>query len=204
MHMMKNGQGNILKSITTFLKNTREVHAARFRTKAELRHLSFYGLIETITLFALIEALCLLFDISPGEVVPHPYWIPVILLSVQYGTFNALVAAITAITLVLFSGLSVQATGEDYYHYLARVSLEPALWLCVATFLGEVRMRHIMENRRIVGELSKMKKERKVIADYCRQLTEHIEELEHKLVVQNNLQRGVDTVSRPEEPVKAA
>ena len=160
--------------------------------------LSVYSLIETIALFVTLAAVDVIFlDGTAGQISPQLFWIPVILLSAQYGTVSGLIAAILSIALVQYSTPALQGLQEDYYTYVARVSTLPALWLGAAILLGEMRTRHIVEHNRILAQLHDLEIEHQCFADYCRTLNSEIEGLEHIIAIQ-------ETPKQPVEPSKVA
>lgn len=79
----------------------------------------------------------------------HPFWIIVLLTSVQYGTAEGIFAAALS-TLFLYAGnIPAQRPDELYFDYELRLALLPTLWFITAFVLGELRMRIEWENRRL-------------------------------------------------------
>lgn len=76
---------------------------------------------------------------------PNPYWLPVLVLSLAYGTEAGLVAAFAASVIWLSHRDSVVAQG-DYLDRLLQLSLTPLLWFLVAALVGEVT---ILRRRRM-------------------------------------------------------
>lgn len=70
-------------------------------------------------------------------VEPHPFWLPVIVLALAYGTTPGLVAAGLASAWWLTHGPAAQG-GHDYFDYLFHRSLQPLLWFVAALGIGEV------------------------------------------------------------------
>ncbi len=84
------------------------------------------------------------------EAHPHPFWLLILLISVQYGTAEGMVAA-TACTLAFLVGaIPPQRIGEDFYDHLFTIVKLPVLWFAATVTLGEIRARH----RRAFDELS--------------------------------------------------
>lgn len=81
---------------------------------------------------------------------PNPFWLPVIVMALAYGTFPALAAAALASGLWLAMG---QEPGHerDYLDHLLHLSLPPLLWFMAAVAIGEVTMvraqRHVRLER---------------------------------------------------------
>ena len=55
---------------------------------------------------------------SLAETQPHFFWLPVLLLSLQYGTVSGLLAAGVAITITALLGWPDQEVGENHFNYL--------------------------------------------------------------------------------------
>lgn len=68
---------------------------------------------------------------------PNPYWLPILLFSLAYGTGMGVVAAGLATALWMMVP-HPPAPGADQLQLLLDVSLLPMLWVIVALFLGEV------------------------------------------------------------------
>lgn len=81
---------------------------------------------------------------------PHPFWLLVLLVSVQYGTAEGMVAAAGCTLAFLVGAIPPQGIGEDFYDHLFAVVKLPVLWFAAAVTLGEIRARH----RRAYEELS--------------------------------------------------
>src|SRR4051812_43219901 len=75
----------------------------------------------------------------------HPFWIIILLTTVQYGT-NAGVFATVASTIALLTGnLPEQQVSMDKYTWFSEVSRLPLLWFLTSVILGELRVRQIKE-----------------------------------------------------------
>src|SRR5687768_10613974 len=74
---------------------------------------------------------------------PHPFWIPVILLSLQFGTHAGLLAVVTASACLLVGNLPEQMLSEDRFSYLLHLSTQPLLWLATALVIGKMRSRQL-------------------------------------------------------------
>ena len=104
----------------------------------------------------LFLALALAFDILVLDgvrfrnVQPHPFWLLILLVSVQYGTAEGMVAATGCTLAFLVGAIPPQGIGEDFYDHLFTVVKLPVLWFATTVMLGEIRARH----RRAFDELS--------------------------------------------------
>ena len=57
-----------------------------------------------------------------SDIRPHPFWFPVLLLSLQYGTVSGLLSAMIAIALLALGGFREQTPSETYFTYLLTIS----------------------------------------------------------------------------------
>ena len=110
------------------------------------------AIIEIVLFLAL--ALVLDFFVFDGgrfrEAHPHPFWLLILLVSVQYGTGEGMVAAAGCTLAFLVGAIPPQSIGEDFYDHLFTIVKLPVLWFATAVTLGEIRARH----RRAFEELS--------------------------------------------------
>ncbi|MFQ5730203.1 MAG: GAF domain-containing protein, partial [Waddliaceae bacterium] len=75
------------------------------------------------------------------DLYPHPFWIVVLLITMQYGTSEGLAATVLAIVFLYFRNIPERLVEESTFDYQFRISLRPFLWFSVAFVLGELRMR---------------------------------------------------------------
>src|ERR1051325_8904394 len=73
---------------------------------------------------------------------PHPFWLLVALVSVQYGTNEGVFAAAASAIVLLSGKLPVQSIDTDFYAHVLHLGARPLLWLVSAIMLGELRNRH--------------------------------------------------------------
>jgi len=102
------------------------------------------AIVETLAFLAIAIALDhLYFDGARfWALEPHPFWILVALVSVQYGTNEGVFTA-AACSIVLLSGkLPAQSIDTDFYAHVLHLGARPLLWLTSAILLGELRNRH--------------------------------------------------------------
>jgi hypothetical protein len=85
---------------------------------------------------------------------PHPFWIIVLLISVQYGTNEGIIAALASSAALLVGNLPQQTIGQDYYAYLFGVALNPMMWCITAIVIGELRTRYARRERQLTDALS--------------------------------------------------
>ena len=125
------------------------------------------AIVETIGLLVLLLiADTVFFDGNRFfDVNPHPYWAVVLLIAVQYGTNEALFAALMASLFLLFGNMPPAPQGVDHYDHLYHLFINPILWFFVGWALGELRQRHIRERQRMQKELEEAQAREALIAD---------------------------------------
>jgi polysaccharide biosynthesis protein PelD len=114
-------------------------------------------------------------------VEPSPFWVPVLLLSLQYGTVAGLIAAAAATAAYVFNGVAEQVVGENFFSYLLRIWALPILWIGVALVLGQFRLRQIAEKHRLRHELEQRTVEAQTLAGYAKDLEGRYHRLERQL-----------------------
>ena len=139
------------------------------------------ALIEIAVLFGLIIGLGWLTGQDLADFRPHPFWVPVLLLSLQYGTVSGLLAAGIATAFTAFGQLPEQVVGETYFVYFLRIWIEPILWISAAVLLGQFRMRQIANKMELVRQVEELAAQRASLADYSVKLRHRCETLERRL-----------------------
>lgn len=129
---------------------------------------------------------------------PHPYWIFVLLLSLQYGTVSGLLAAIVSIVGSIVLGLPDADVGESYFEYLVRVWTQPVLWLIVALMLGSFRMRQIEFRDDLMREVDDLQVRGVALVDHAKHLKLRCDALERELAASADPEghRVLDAVAR--------
>lgn len=142
--------------------------------------------------FALIVLLEWGFEPFPDltRISPHPYWIAILLLSLQYGVISGLIAAGIAIIGAVLIGLPPPDVDERYFNYLLRVWSEPILWLLVALLLGTFRTRQIEKVRWLVGEAQDLEARGAAVVAHAANLKARITMLERALAVRDVTPQG--------------
>ena len=103
--------------------------------------------LEIAIVFALLAALdeWLTGGVGFAGVRPSPYWIPVLVMALVYGTGPGIAAAVIASLLWLLAAHR-DGSERDYLVWLLHLSIPPLLWCVVAVAVGEVtlsRKRHL-------------------------------------------------------------
>lgn len=115
---------------------------------------------------------------SLNESQPHFFWLPVLLLTLQYGSASGLLAAGTAIVLSSLLGWPEQEIGENHFSYLLRIWLQPVLWLATGVILGQLRLRQIERKQALGQAVVELTAQRQSIAEHARNLRERCDRLE--------------------------
>jgi hypothetical protein len=85
------------------------------------------------------------------DVHPNPYWLPVLVMALAYGTEAGLVAAMLSSWIWLTSASQVIGRG-DYLDRLLQLSLTPLLWFLVAALVGEVTNMRVRRSEKCTRE----------------------------------------------------
>lgn len=115
---------------------------------------------------------------SLNEMQPHFYWLPVVLLSAQYGSLSGLLAAGSAILLATLLGWPEQEIGENHFSYLLRIWLQPVLWIATAVVLGQFRLRQMEKKEALSQAVGELAGQRQAIAEHARNLRARCAHLE--------------------------
>src|SRR5579884_1202366 len=83
----------------------------------------------------------------------HPFWIVVLVMTLQYGAAEALMAAVLSSLFLLVGNLPEQALTESLYDYYLRVTWLPFLWIATALALGSIRSRQLSQKQALVEKV---------------------------------------------------
>lgn len=101
------------------------------------------ALIEMLTILTLLTVASFIFGDGTRFVGlhPHPFWVVILLMIVQYGTIEAIVATLFATIFMYLGNLPPQLVEESTFSYQFRICFTPFLWFSASFILGELRMR---------------------------------------------------------------
>lgn len=151
----------------------------------------FYGvrassIIEVLVYIVFLFVLDFLF--GSGErfffVYPHPGWIILLLVVVQYSTKEAMVAAFLLTVYLLLGNIPDQSVDQSIYDYLMMIVLRPILWFSTATFLGGLHERQLTERDELRFAVENLEGHQKTLTESYNKLKGIKETLETKLVGQ--------------------
>ncbi len=150
-----------------------------------------FALIEMSILVALVLAEYF-WDAFPNltRMNPHPYWIAVLLLSLQYGTVSGLIAAGIAIIGTVLIGMPEPDIEERYFNYLIRVWTQPVLWLLVAMLLGAFRARQIEQRDELRQSNENLRLRGATLLDHTTNLRARCAMLERRIAVRETADTG--------------
>ena len=143
-----------------------------------------FALVEMAVLVALV-LLEYFWDGFPNltRINPHPYWIAVLLLSLQYGTVSGLIAASIAIIGTVLIGMPEPDIEERYFNYLIRVWTQPVLWLLVAMLLGTFRARQIEQRDELLLQAENLRMRGATLLDHATNLRARCTMLERRIAM---------------------
>ncbi len=121
---------------------------------------------------------------------PHPYWIAVLLLSLQYGTVSGLMAASLAIIGSILIGLPEPDIDERYFNYLVRVWTQPVLWLLVAMLLGTFRARQIEQRDELLHQVDDLRSRGATLYEHATNLKARCVRLERHIATHQTADAG--------------
>jgi len=114
----------------------------------------------------------------------HPFWIPVLLVSVQYGTNAGLFAAAAAAAALLAGNVPPQPISLDRFAWLFELGRLPILWFVSAIVLGELRTRQIRERAALRRQLTEATAREETLTGAYKKLSELKQTLETRVVSQ--------------------
>ena len=116
-----------------------------------------------------------------ASAMPHPFWIPVLLMSGQYGIMGGLFAAVAASAVFLVDGLPVQLATQDFYDYAAIAAAQPCAWFGSALVLGGLRTLHMHHHADAQARLEQTLRTAEHLADGLERAVDEVERLEHRI-----------------------
>jgi hypothetical protein len=109
---------------------------------------------ETIALVLAIVGFDKLFLKSGAGFDPILLWIPVALMSAQYGVLGGLFAATISAVALLTVGMPPQEVGQDFYAYAAVLAGQPSAWVLYALTIGGLRSLQMIHAANLEAELT--------------------------------------------------
>jgi K+-sensing histidine kinase KdpD len=139
--------------------------------------------LETFVFLAVITVIQRwLFGVTEIPGLPHPYWLPVLLASCQYGVSGGMIAAVLA-SLVYWFGLSPPSAAQDFYAYAGMIAVQPAAWLATALVVGGLRNLHIHQSTELADQLAASRRHANDLSGGLERATAEINALERRIAV---------------------
>ncbi|WP_316860172.1 hypothetical protein [uncultured Cohaesibacter sp.] len=139
--------------------------------------------IEGFALFFIIFALD---ELIPGvdlmALSPHPFWLPVILFSLQYGVTGGILACMASVALQHHFAPPIQGLDEGVFEFQLRLWLLPILWLLSAILVGSLRSRQNWQLNQLMTHIRQLETEQDTIKEYNRSLETTIDQLQRDFV----------------------
>jgi len=118
------------------------------------------------------------------SVSPHPFWLAVLLPSIQYGSREGLVAALLATAALLVGNIREPTIDEDVYGYFLDLTALPVMWLLTAVIVGELRNRQILERNTLRARVDEADRRNAQLTDNYHRLDRLRENLEVRVAGQ--------------------
>lgn len=129
-----------------------------------------------------------------AAVTPHPFWVLVLLVTVQHGSRAGLAAAIVLTLAVLVWVHPEREALEDFYAYTSRIFLDPVLWIAAALILGQLRDRQTAANAALAFDVQSLKDDRYLLGKHCVALRRRVGNLERHISLADT--KGADEALR--------
>ena len=137
------------------------------------------------------------------EGMPHPFWIPVLLMSAQYGIMGGLFAVLAAGGLFLATELPAHSAIQDFYDYAAVAAVQPCAWFAATLVLGGLRTLHMHHAAALKEQLGETKEAAADLAERLEDAVSEIALLEYRIATDTattmallDALTGVDLTSR--------
>ncbi len=150
-----------------------------------------FGLrVTALVEMAIFFAIALLLDryVFDGDrfrdAAPHPFWAVVVLISLQYGTNEGLLAAVASSAALLVGNVPPQPLALDLFAYLFDLSKTPLMWAATGLVVGELRSRQLRERADLRQRLAESETQAQVITAAYEGMAAAKDELEARIAGQ--------------------
>jgi hypothetical protein len=113
----------------------------------------------------------------------HPFGIPVLLVSSQYGIMGGLFSTIAATGAYFIAGVPPRSATQDFYNYATVVAAQPCLWFVAALLIGGLRTLHIHQQSVLHEDLTAVRAAAEDLATGLERATAEIERLERRIAI---------------------
>jgi len=118
------------------------------------------------------------------NVSPHPFWIIVLTVTVQYGTNEGIMASLLATLFLYVWNVPEIKFNQSLFEYRLSLAANPIMWIAASTFLGEIRMRQEADRDRLKKEADEAIEQADTIAYAYETLRDKKEGIEMRLAGQ--------------------
>jgi hypothetical protein len=113
----------------------------------------------------------------------HPFGIPILLVSSQYGIMGGLFSTLAATAAYFLGGVPPRSATQDFYSYASVVAAQPCLWFAAALLIGGLRTLHIHQQSVLQDDLAAVRAAAENLATGLERATGEIERLERRIAV---------------------
>ena len=138
------------------------------------------------------------------SVALHPFWLAVVLASVQYGTNAGLAAALASTVALVTGNLPPRELFQDRFAWMFETVRLPMLWFAAGIVLGELRTRQMRESEKLRRDLGEISRRENVLADAYKRLEAAKEALETRVAGQLRTALGMYEAAKGIEKLEPA
>nr|CRH06951.1 conserved protein of unknown function [Candidatus Magnetococcus massalia] len=99
------------------------------------------------------------------ETTPHPFWFIVLVISIQYGTTEGLLAAFFSTLALRVMNVPEPAFNQEVFDYILSLMRQPMMWFMAAVIMGELRVRQHRFQMELRDTLVETRKREDLITD---------------------------------------
>lgn len=113
--------------------------------------------------------------------MPNPLWIPVVLMSAQYGIMGGLFATLGATAAFFARAWPVQSGMQDFYEFAAVIAAQPCAWFATALVVGGLRTLHLHHELRLAEHAAQSRLAAEELAEGLQEAVAEIDRLELRI-----------------------
>lgn len=160
-----------------FHNESEQQDQAILKQRVEQRWGAFLGLRRNAwleILFFLLLVLAIDYFMFDGDrfatVSPHPFWIIILISSVQYGAGAGITATVLSSFLLLAGNMPEYDINQDLHQWILKGFALPLMWLATAVVIGELSARNIRERKDTALHLAETMNRLKLVSHSFEQL----------------------------------
>jgi hypothetical protein len=171
--------------------------AARWSKNAAGPAVSIVGNLRLVPETLAIIVLLIVFDklimksSSFDTVSPHPFWIPVVLMAVQYGVAGGIFATVAATAVLYAVAPPLQTASQDFYTYAGSLLAQPAGWLAATLVVGGLRNLHMAHAAELQASLDEARASAETLNAGLERAVAEIDRLESRIAGETVSRDGV-------------